>query len=82
MVIRGATEAAETVARGVRSGSRGLGFSGYVWVPRVSKARETTETESTVGAGLEESTGEGFARGTAARSAARALQAILLFLLC
>ncbi len=72
----------ETVAHGVRSGLHGVGFSGYVWVPRVLEARESAETESTVGAGVEESTEEGFARGTAARSAARALQAILLFLLC
>ena len=82
VVIRGAPEAVEKVARGVVLGSRVSGSSGYVWVPRVDDARGSAETESTVGAGVEELTEEGFARGTAARSATGSLHAILLFLLC
>ncbi len=73
MVIRAAEVAEGMLARVVGPGLRGVEVPGLVWVPRV---------ESAVGTGVEESTDEGFARGEAARSAARALHAIILFLLC
>ena len=80
VVIRAAEVAEGMLARVVGPGLRGVEVPGLVWVPRVEDAR--AGSESAVGTGVEDSTEEGFARGAAARSAARALLAILLFLLC
>ncbi len=62
--------------------ARGMGFPGLDRVPRVSGARSSARSEFPVGASVEETTREGFSRWAAARRAARALHAVLLFLLC